>query len=178
MRAFIALDPPEDFCWQLADLLRQLERSVTGRFVPAGSHHVTLAFLGDIGEAEAARAVDALDEVAERCGCVRLAPEGLGSFRAGRDKTLYLALARDEQLMALAQTLRNCLADRSLSFDEKTFVPHLTLARRAKIDARELGDLAFPDPTSAGRVVLYKSTLTPDGPIYKELYAVELGAPA
>ena len=61
MRTFIALDLSNELIEQVADLSRQLSSMVRGRFVARSTYHVTLAFLGEIGEPEARRVMDVLD---------------------------------------------------------------------------------------------------------------------
>ena len=105
------------------------------RFMPRENYHVTLAFLVDIGEAEARGAMDALDEAAAAAAPIDLVPQGLGTFGRPRDATLFLALAPDPALVDLAARLRAALSARGIGFDAKAFRPHVTLARRARLGA-------------------------------------------
>lgn len=175
MRSFVALELPEAFADEVASLALALERTCEGRFVPAENHHLTLAFLGEVGEAEARRAMDALDAARAGAGPVRLAAEGLGTFGRARDATLWLGVARDPGLMGLAARVRGELSARGLPYDRKDFLPHVTLARRARLARSALEGLAFPRPDEAARVTLFRSALGPDGARYKPLYTVELG---
>ncbi len=179
MRAFVALELPEAFADEVSELARRLEAVCEGRFVPAESHHLTLAFLGEVGEAGARAAMGALEAACAGAGPVRLAATGLGTFGRARDATLWLGVEKDARLMALAGRLREELLARGLPFDEKPFLPHVTLARRVRVPRGSLGELAFPLPDEASRITLFKSTLEPDGARYKPLYTVELdGSPA
>lgn len=92
MRAFVALELPEAFAEELAGLSHALAATCEGRFVQEGSHHLTLAFLGEMGEAEARLAMDALDAACTCAGSVRLVAEGLGTFGRGRNVTLWLGV--------------------------------------------------------------------------------------
>ncbi len=139
------------------------------------TYHVTLAFLGEIGEPEASLAVDALDEVCERCGAVRLSADGLGAFGRPHDATLWLGIALTEELRALAEAVRSGLEERGIAYDRKAFRPHITLARRARLPQGDLPELVFPDPERAYRVALFKSELSQEGASYKELYHIDLG---
>lgn len=174
MRAFVALELPEAFADEVAALSRALAEVCAGRFVSPENHHLTLAFLGDVNEAEARLAMDALDAACAGVGPVRLAATGLGTFGRARDATLWLGIEKDPQLMPLAARVREELAARSLSYDEKDFLPHVTLARRARLPRGGLGELAFPLPDEGVRVTLFRSILEPDGARYKPLYTVEL----
>ena len=176
MRAFVALELPFEFEEDVAALARQLSATVGGRFVPRENYHVTLAFLNEIGEAEAASAIDALEAACAGFGLLELRPDGLGVFGRSTDSTLYLRLAETPELTALAAHVAVELLDRNVFFDDShEYRPHVTLARRAKMPQGELGDLVFPRPAEAPRATLFKSTLSAEGASYKPLYSVELG---
>nr|WP_075575947.1 2'-5' RNA ligase family protein [Olsenella timonensis] len=98
MRAFVALELPEAFADEVAALSRRLAFVCEGRFVRPGGHHLTLAFLGEVGEADARRAMDALDAACVGIGPLELAPEGLGTFGRGRDVTLWLGIEKGPAL--------------------------------------------------------------------------------
>ena len=148
---------------------------VKGRFSLRENYHLTLAFLGEIGEAQARDAIAALDAACTGMPPVGLRPEGLGHFGRPADATLWLGIAPAQELIGLCDNVRTELVAAGIPFDDKPFLPHITLARRARLPRGSLPELTFPSPTEAARVTLFKSTLTQDGPIYKELYTVGLG---
>lgn len=174
MRTFIALELPSDFADETAAMARVLSASVAGRFLSRDTYHVTLAFLGDIAEADAPRAMDALDETCDAADPIPLISDGLGKFGRATDATLWLGLAKAEPLMALAENLREGLQSRNLPFDDKAFLPHITLARRARLPKGALPHLAFPFPANAPAVTFFKSTLSREGALYKPLYSRDL----
>lgn len=174
MRAFIALEPPEGFVEDVAAMARVLGAAVEGRFVPRQNYHVTLAFLGDIDETQAREAMDAMDEACAGAAAAPMRPDGLGKFGRASDATLWLGLAPDAELTGVANRMREALRSRGIGFDDKPFLPHITLARRAKLPKGALPELAFPLPCNAARVTLFKSTLSRDGAQYKPLYEIEL----
>ena len=174
MRAFVALELPEAFADEVTALSRRLAAVCEGRFVTEGNHHLTLAFLGEVDEAGTRAAMDALEAACAGMGPVELAAEGLGTFGRGRATTLWLGIRRSEELDLLARRVREELAARGLTYDEKDFLSHVTLARRARVPRIELGDLAFPLPDEGRRVALFRSILGPDGARYKPLYTVGL----
>lgn len=175
MRTFVALDLPEGFVYETGRLARRLARSIEGRFMPPESYHVTLAFLGDVDERGVASALGALDDACRAASPVSVACSGLGTFGRSSDATLWLGLAPSEGLAALAADLRDGLARRGATFDEKPFKPHVTLARRARIGACELDGLPFPSDALATTATVYRSDLGSSGATYKALYTVELG---
>lgn len=174
MRTFIALELPADFADDVAAMARRLSASLEGRFLDRSTYHLTLAFLGDIDDAEASRAMDALDAACAGVAAVPLAPDGLGKFGRPADATLWLGLASDPALLSLAERVREELAARDVPFDPKPFRSHITLGRRVRIPKKPLPPLAFPMPARARDVTLFKSMLFRDGAEYKPLYTVEL----
>ena len=174
MRAFIALDLPEEFAGELADLARQLSPAVRGRYLPRGNYHVTLAFLGEVGEVAARDAVAALDAACAGAGPVALRPAGLGHFGRPRDATLWLGLEPVAELTELAAAVRDELSAAGLAHDAKEFRPHITIARRVQLPRGPLPGLVFPQAAEARAATLYKSVLGSDGATYKPLYTVEL----
>lgn len=174
MRAFVAFELPDRFIDDAVQLARQLSAAVPGRFMPAENYHITIAFLGDIGEDDARRAIGALDEACSDLGPIPCAATGLGKFGRASDATLWLGIAQAPALMEAAACLRGRLRDYGLSFDDKPFAPHVTLARRARIPRSGLDGLVFPEHCELTRVTLFKSTLDQTGATYKALYTVEL----
>lgn len=174
MRMFAALELPDHFADDASALARRLEVVVEGRFVPREARHLTLAFLGDVPEADALVAADALEAACAGVPRIPLRAAGLGTFGRKDDATLWLGIARSPELEHLAARLREELAARELSFDGKPFKPHVTLARRARIPRGDLPPLPFPLADQAETATLFKSTLRRDGAVYEPLRSVRL----
>ena len=130
MRTFIALDLPPDFADDAAALARRLSASMEGRFLKRDTYHLTLAFLGDVDEAQLAAATDALEAACAGASPVPLRSDGLGKFGRATDATLWLGIAAAPELEQLAARLRDELRARDVPFDAKPFKAHLTLACR------------------------------------------------
>ena len=174
LRAFIAIELPRDFIGEVADIARQLRAAVPGRYVPRENYHVTLAFLGDIAASqidEIANCMDASLSKVEKP--IRLKPDGIGKFGKSKNAMLWLGLNKAPEMMDLALRLRDNLAQEGISFDDKSFLPHITLAHHAQIPDIELPALVFPESVYADRMVLYKSTLSKEGASYEALCEME-----
>lgn len=174
MRVFIALELPDEFRGEVAAVSRTLAQRCRGRFVPYQNLHVTLAFLGEVGEAQSREAIAALEEACAGAGPVPLEPDGLGKFGRSSDATLWLGLHQTPQLDELAERVRGSLTSHGLPYDQKTFLAHITLARRVRLPRKVLPELPFPQPAEARRVTLFKSTLDSTGATYKPLHTVTL----
>lgn len=174
MRAFAAIELPDAFRDEVASVARQLSAAIEARYLPRQNYHITLAFLGDILEGQLHSAMEALDEATDSIGPVCLKPDGIGKFGRPQNATLWMGLAKDPEMIALADRLRGGLRMRGIDFDDKPFKPHITLSRHAKIPYAELPQLLFPQEAVANRVALLKSTLSRDGATYKPLHEVEI----
>lgn len=176
MRTFISLELPSCFADEVAEMARQLALTVDGRFMPRENHHLTLAFLGDICEAEASAAVAAIEKAcAQADGPIPLRCVGLGSFGKPSDATLWLGVDADPSLLDLAQSVRSGLDAAGIAYDAKPFKPHITLARRARLPhGIVLPALPFPNTDRADTVTLFKSTLSSEGACYKPLFSAVL----
>lgn len=173
MRAFIALELSAGFLSDTVALSRTLKARLEGRFTPRSNLHLTLAFLGEIGEGESRRAIDAMDAAYEG-DAIALRSAGLGKFGRSRDAILWLGIEPVEELVDLASHLREELSARGLFYDDKPFKPHVTLARHVRIPRETLYGLVFPAESEFAALTLFRSKLTKDGAVYKSLYSIPL----
>lgn len=173
MRLFIAAELPHEMVEALAETSALLRGSVRGRYVAPDSFHVTLAFLGDVEAPRAERAAEALEG-----GCQNITPFDvelgeLGRFGRRAKATLWQGFRDAGELPHLAEAIRAELALRTLPFDDKTFLPHVTLMRAA-----DLTGGALPMPALAtGRievVTLFRSDLSGERPAYEPIHSLAL----
>ncbi len=130
MRLFIALEIPSAVRENLAALLVML-RAITKepRWVHAENLHVTLKFLGEVGE-------DRLDAVRGALGKVRsqqaVAVEfrGLGFFPNEKNpRVLWAGVEASANLKTLAADIEGAMEKLGFPREKREFSPHLTLAR-------------------------------------------------
>jgi 2'-5' RNA ligase len=141
-RLFFAVWPDASAAAALADLARTLAEPLEARPAPGDKIHLTLAFLGEVADADLERAVEAGDAV--RADPFELALDHVGSFR--RAKVAWAGTAQPPgALVALNEELVGVLARLALPFEEREFTPHVTLARKI---ARPLPRTALPRPIS------------------------------
>jgi RNA 2',3'-cyclic 3'-phosphodiesterase len=170
MRLFVAISPPPSV---LDELDARLEPLRAGRhdlrWTSREAWHVTLAFLGQVDEAVAARLLPRLERAARRHQNFRLAFAGAGAFPAAtRANVLWSGLSGDRgALSALADSVAAGARRAGAPPPDKgrRFQPHLTLARcRMPADVTELvaalSDYQGP-PWTADRVHLVRSRLGP-----------------
>lgn len=156
MRLFVGLGLSEEVKDALFSAVAGL--GIRGQFVPRDNYHLTLAFLGMREEKQVKQLERILAEAAKGHKPQTLAVQGLGFFGNQGNALLYAKLAPCPTLSALSDTLRRTLAQAGEEFDQKPFVPHITLARKADLTAANLLAPLPPVSCTVRRLTLYHST--------------------
>lgn len=165
MRLFLALEPPDELRERLGELADLAQARCGGRRMPNASLHLTLAFLGNVAEERVPALSDWVRERPIPAGEWRL--DAWGAFR--RPGIVWVGgQTPDPALVRLHGSLWDGLA--SFGFNDRpgSFVPHITLLRRAqRLETRDLPavDLTWPWQ----RLVLVRSFTRDDGARYETL---------
>lgn len=168
MRVFVAINLSEEMKEALVDTQRAMRaRGVKGSYAPAENLHLTLAFLGEVPDAQPV--LDALETVSFRPFEITLS--GVGCF----DDLWWAGIEASAPLTAVARRVRRALAGHNIPFDRKSFSPHITLLRRASMDARDVP--LTPAGMRVEAIALMRSDRGKNGMIYTELGSVEAAAP-
>lgn len=186
MRLFTALPLPdyiEQKLGDISDLLKEQGGKV--RWVPAENIHLTVRFLGETEDERVPKLVRVLDEIVPQFDPAVVVIDRLGGFpNIRKPRVIWAGLAEDDNVERLTKMTRQIeLAVRKLRFEpeKKGFKPHLTLGRVK--DPKSVQTLASfiesyrfdPIQVHLGRVVLFRSTLTPKGAVYERLHEVKMG---
>jgi 2'-5' RNA ligase len=171
VRTFFALVPDGAARAALSALAKDLARQSEGRVAAPDSIHLTLAWVGDVGE-DRLPTLDAIGAALPGAG-FDLVLDVLGSF--ARPRTAWVAPTLiPAPLEFLQQKLRTMLADEGFRVEDRTFAPHLTLARKcAQLPPRAS---IPPIPWRPTGVSLVASSLDSRGAHYRELGAWPLGS--
>jgi 2'-5' RNA ligase len=173
MRLFIAAELPEGILEALAETSALLRGCVRGRFVAPDSFHVTLAFLGDVAEHRVNDLCKALDRACDDTAAFDVSLGDFGCFGKRSKATLWQGFREAGALPELAQAVRRELRQADFSFDDKKFLPHVTLMRAANLTAGELPMPALAEgPVS--EITLFQSDLSGKRPVYKPIHVVTL----
>ncbi|HUV61304.1 MAG TPA: RNA 2',3'-cyclic phosphodiesterase [Thermoplasmata archaeon] len=181
-RAFVSVDiSPND---SLAALLEYLKGSVASlKVVKPSNMHLTLKFLGDTEEALVEDIVKAIADSTRGRKPFEVRLRGMGAFPSlSNIRVVWVGMENGSELVELAEGLEDSLAAIGLERDKRGFKPHLTVARSKGIitedtmqdfiaanAATDYGDYAVDG------VILKKSVLTPQGPIYSDVRGIKLG---
>lgn len=186
IRAFLALDPPEDILQAISRLQEKLKREIGGRISwtkPQGQH-LTLKFFGDISTEDVNNVCSAVQNRIVSGQSLNLKIEKLGVFPdAHRPRVLWCGVTGDmERLITLQKKLDGDFADIGFPAEDRPFQAHLTLARIK--DSRDMTGMSEAlkkyDDFAAGEfncteLILFQSRLTPQGAIYTKLAEFVLG---
>jgi 2'-5' RNA ligase len=184
MRLFIALPLEkviEDHLARLITTLRQKGGQV--RWVAPKNIHLTVRFLGDTEDDLVPELGRLIDETAAQFSPVHTQIDHMGAFpNLRRPNVIWVGLGDHIDVLAeLANDIEAGVRQLGIKPDPKPFKAHLTLGRVK--DSRNLGGLTnfiqdhqfAPVPLVLDRIVLFKSTLTPQGSIYDRLHERALG---
>jgi len=172
------------------DIKREVDKSITTfkplaggiTWVKASNLHFTLRFLGDIPLDSVARLREKLTAALTDTGPFTIDLAGLGCFPdLRRPRVIWIGASGEiEKMKALAETVERVCRECGFGNADKPFAPHLTIGRIKK--AGDLGRLTAALNTAAFRsepftvdlIVVFKSVLTPAGPIYTPLEKIKL----
>jgi len=186
IRAFLAIEPPENILQEISRLQDKLKREISGRLSwtrPQGQH-LTLKFFGDISKEDITSISAAVQKrvVAEQKLNMKI--EKLGVFPdAKRPRVLWCGIAGDvEKLINLQKKLDGDFAAIGFPAEDRSFKAHLTLARIK--DPRDITGMSEAlkkyDSFKAGEFIadklfLFQSKLSPHGAVYTKLAEFALG---
>lgn len=185
MRLFLAfdIDPAvRDATARVLDRLRPA--APKAKWVTAASLHVTLVFLGEVDPSRRALITEAMEVAARRCVPFLIRVRGGGAFGdPRRPRVLWAGVEGGDALVRAQQRLAGELVARGFAKEERPYHPHLTLARGRESGDRDLAScaasLASFDAGAClvGEMILYRSELSPGGPLYVPEASAPFGVP-
>lgn len=179
MRTFIAIDIPGND--DIREVYQYLPLHIKGakmKYTSPEQNHLTLAFLGEIDKTIAGRLIHELSAIRLGESDITLDLKGLGVFRSNKlPSVLWIGITPNEKLSKLYDYTKLCVQNAGIAVDTtKSFSPHITVGRVKSIEKdNTIIDVAAKFKSTSFGVLkitnfkLYKSTLTPNGPIYEVL---------
>lgn len=175
-RAFVAL-PAADYHAALPGAGAQQYRDVRQlRWLAADNLHLTLAFLGPVSAAQAEQTCAAIDNVAAQCKVFQIRFTQVAPFpQARRAKVLAAVPEQNDRLIELQRDLACKLQSSSVYAPERTFRPHITLAR-CRREGLQLQSTAIAMAYTATELHFYQSEHTDRGVRYRSLHSAAFAA--
>ncbi len=142
MRLFIGIALPDNIREKIGADASKLKKVIPGRYVAKENYHITLVFIGETDQDGVDAIKRAMDAAVIGQVPVDLSIGRSGFFRKPENAILHMKVDGWKQLLGMDKRLRSALRKEGISFDEKPFNAHITLARKAKINLDELNN--FP----------------------------------
>jgi len=146
--------------------------------------HITLRFIGEVAESSVKDIIKSLEGV-RHVRRFHISVRGLGAFPSmSRPRVIWLGISEGaQQLKLIRDIIEDNLRKLGIRAEREEFVPHITLARIKSLrggGSKCLSDLFLglgnvevgTSPVSL--IKLKRSTLTPRGPIYNDVFEVKL----
>jgi 2'-5' RNA ligase len=180
IRAFLAIEPPEDILQAMFRLQEKLKREISGRISWTKPHgqHLTLKFFGDITTEDINSICAAVKKRIASGLSLNLKIEKLGVFPdARKPRVLWCGVTGDgEKLSVLQKQLDGDFAGIGFPKEDRPFRAHLTLGRikephgLAGISEALTKHNAFVAGVFGCReLILFQSKLLPHGAVYTRL---------
>lgn len=181
MRSFIAFEINQEIKDKLVELRGSgVVQGQSLRWVKPELMHFTLKFLGEIPSNMVINVTEAIKNASKDFKPFDLQVKGLGFFPNFRRPRVFWAGVKDLSgtLKLLHEKIDGALSGLGFDPEKRSFKPHLTLARfkgqggsQTLDEARRQQEFGFQ---TVKEIVLFKSDLRPQGPIYSRLGAIGL----
>lgn len=179
MRTFIAVDLSPRLKEELQGLVQDLVPLASNvRWVRAGGMHLTLKFLGETSDGQAAAMADTVSGIAAGAGRFKIRLRGLGVFPPGRSapRIIWAGVEAGPGLAVLQERIESAATALGFEPEKRAFRPHLTLGRvnlpgRPDKLLQEMDSLKDRDfgEMEADRLTFFRSVLAPGGAQYSVL---------
>lgn len=150
--------------------------------VSPNNYHITMKFLGEC-EGNVVKAIESTFlEILVTTGDIPFTLQGIGAFPDIRKPSvLWAGVETDlEKILAIKRSVERFTSNFKFKDEKRDFIPHLTIARVRK-GRKITGDLLkFIEKNNStyfgefhfGRLALFSSRLTPEGPVYTEIKSI------
>jgi len=169
LRLFVGIDFPPELKLRLSLLCFGIPGA---KWVDPGNFHLTLRFIGEIGEDVAADIDEALSRLRARRFAIQIA--GTGVFGGEKPHSLWARVERTPELVGLRDKIEQALIRTGLPPEPRKFAPHVTLARLRNPPVDKLRDFLTAnaqfraEPLPVEGFSLIASFQTKAGSVYEE----------
>jgi len=180
IRSFLAFELPPEIREKIGEVSIELQKlTLPVRWVKVTNIHLTIIFLGYVDEDKIDDIKDKVNLVVQRFSIFKTRLNGIGVFpHWRRPRVIWIGLGGEiERLSTLREELQTELKVLGFKPEKRPFAPHLTIGRfKGLVDRDEelksildryhdlSGDLQY-----LNELVLIKSDLKPDGPVYTKM---------
>ena len=187
MRAFIAIELPKEIRDSLANLQDKLKSTGADvKWVEPDNIHLTLKFLGEIDDQKLDKITSILENIAKDKNYFHICISSLGAFpRISSPRVIWVGIDTGEkETKEIVKALEGKIEKIGIPKEDRPFSSHITIGRtRSALNLQKLAkgletlesDLKIKVAEfDVTKITLFKSTLTPKGPIYEVLKEASL----
>jgi len=176
LRTFIAIDIPMELREKIYSAFDNERQRIKGvKWVEKENLHITLKFLGEIEEEKVKEIGKILDEVSNKFKSFEVSLGELGGFpQLKNPRVLWIGVSPSEKIEEIFNFIEERVERIGIEKEERKFHPHITVARIKERKGISFENKKFNDKFKANRIVLFKSDLRPEGPIYTQIKEVKL----
>jgi 2'-5' RNA ligase len=185
IRSFLAFELPPEIREKIGEVSIELQKlTLPVRWVKVTNIHLTIIFLGYVDEDKIDDIKEKVNLVVQRFSIFKTRLNGIGVFPNWRKpRVIWIGLGGEiERLSTLREELQTGLKVLGFKPEKRPFAPHLTIGRFKGLVERDeelksildryhdlSGDLQY-----LNELVLFKSDLKPDGPVYTKMASWQL----
>jgi len=167
MRLFVGLALPQSLKDRLAPMMAGLPGA---HWVPPENLHMTLRFVGEVDEREAALLDEILSTIERPSFELQVAGCGIFAQRRGPE-AVWIGVASTPPLVDLQAAVERAVVRAGFAPEEKRFRPHITLARlrdtpQPRLQSFVAGHNLFKESVPVEEFVLFSSKLGSGSPVY------------
>ena len=176
MRLFYALVPSEAEKQNILRWQENLETaSESGRFPPTENLHMTLQFLGEIQTERVKTLKEILTATAGNYRPFSITLDAYGWFTGKGQERLWYLTGSSPEAAEVSRELGEALAKNGFSVEDRSFIPHITLARQCKLKNRRIPEEAEPVPVQVQRLWLMESRQIRGSVVYAPVFHAAMG---
>ncbi len=180
MRSFIAIKLENRVTSAIKEIQQKLKKTNPNiKFVHPENIHLTLKFLGEISNKQTPTIKRALSLTAENFHMFKITLSKIGFFpNNSSPKILWIGIKNSKEINSLVEKLNSVLSKFGFDNENRPFKAHITIARiknRNELNKSAVAAInEFNQEMFVDKITLLKSTLTKGGPVYEELYEINL----
>lgn len=177
MRVFLALEISPSVKEYLQGIIKIMASRITGvRWVKSEGQHITLKFFGELDEAMVENIRTRLLSIDDKFEPFEATIKGIDAFpNKRRARVIVVTLEKGVDIAkAIFNDIEVALLPLGFEGEKRDYTPHITLGRRK--EQSPILERDIPDLNGMGfivdRLVMFRSTLTPQGAIYSPLWEI------
>ena len=183
MRIFIGIKLNDLVLEKIEKFLKPFKKIVTPlKWTKQENLHITLKFIGEVSPKQYSQIETLLNNADFNTGAIDLNITDCGKFGKGRDlNILWIGIDKNGKLEDIYNRMENTLEKAGIAKERRKFKPHITAARNKKpfnfksfFKKIDENSERFISGLKVTHFQVFKSQLTPEGPIYSILKEISL----